>query len=393
MWMKKLLAFVCILSIIFSQVVIINTSARDKTAPVLKVATPKINQNNVATNVKISLKFNENIYKSKYFAKIKLTKSNKATTIKCSISKYYLNISHKYALSYNAAYVLTVPAYSIKDKAGNILKKAITIKFKTKVKTTPTPTPTKTPTPTPSPTPTMIVTPTPTEVYNPDKIQVLFIGNSLTYDGGMPGSFSSLAQLNGKQVQVLLKTHGGYKLMQHYIDLYNNTNGEYSDILARADVVVLQGYGDVQMEAEAITNIQELFSSETKFCYLFTEYNYIANPNSYSPTDFKNLTGVQNMIFIPSGYAYRLLINDKVNNGFEYNRLIRSDGVHPTSLYGYIAACAVYKTILEDSCEGLSYDFLDDDAKALIPGTGTEEKTASILIAQQAVMQAIGLMN
>jgi methionine-rich copper-binding protein CopC len=154
---KKSIAVLCALSLVFSQIAAIGVSAKDKTAPAMKVATPKNNATGIATNVKISLKFSENIYKSKYFSKIKLTKSNKATTITSSIYKNYLKISHKYSLAYKSSYVLTVPAYSVKDKTGNILKKAIIIKFKTKAKPevhTPTPTPTVTPTPSPTDTPT-----------------------------------------------------------------------------------------------------------------------------------------------------------------------------------------------------------------------------------------------
>ncbi|MFA6309222.1 MAG: DUF4038 domain-containing protein [Clostridia bacterium] len=158
--LKRTVAVLCAISLIFSQGIFSGiVAAKDKTAPIMKVASPKNNQINVATNSKISLKFSENIYKSKYFSKIKLTKSNKATTITATISKNYLKVAHKYSLSYSSSYVLSVPAYSVKDKSGNILKKAITIKFKTKAKITPTPTktPTRTPTKTPSPTPTQII--------------------------------------------------------------------------------------------------------------------------------------------------------------------------------------------------------------------------------------------
>ncbi|MFA6309155.1 MAG: Ig-like domain-containing protein [Clostridia bacterium] len=158
---KKLIAVVCALSLVASQMVIVSVSAKDKTAPVMKIATPKNNQTGIATNVKISLKFSENIYKSKYFSKIKLTKSKKAVTATASIYKNYLKIAHKYLLTNSAWYVLSVPAYSVKDKSGNILKKAFTIKFRIKAKKVVTPTPTKTPTKTPSPSPTATPTPTP----------------------------------------------------------------------------------------------------------------------------------------------------------------------------------------------------------------------------------------
>ncbi len=81
-----------------------------------------------------------------------------------------------------------------------------------------------------------------------------------------------------------------------------------------------------------------------------------------------------------------------LEDGFKYDQLVRSDYLHPTCLYGYIAACAVYSMVFDTSCEGFSYDFLDAGTKALIPGITDEEKAASILNAQQDVMEAISFI-
>ncbi len=153
---KKLIAIFCALTMVFTQIAAVSVSAADKTAPALRAATPKMNSTGISTTVKISLKFSENLYKSKYFTKIKLAKSSgSAVTITRSIYKNYLKIGHKYALSYSTTYYLTIPAYSVKDKAGNILKKKIVVKFKTKAKpVTPSPSPVVTPTPTATPTAT-----------------------------------------------------------------------------------------------------------------------------------------------------------------------------------------------------------------------------------------------
>ncbi len=150
---KKFIAILCALSLVFTQIAAISVTAADRTAPALRAATPKMNSTGISTTVKISLKFSENLYKSKYFTKIKLAKSSgSATTITRSIYKNYLKIGHKYGLSYSTTYYLTVPAYSVKDKAGNILKKKIVVKFKTKAKpVTPSPSPVVTPTPTATP--------------------------------------------------------------------------------------------------------------------------------------------------------------------------------------------------------------------------------------------------
>ncbi|MFA6308458.1 MAG: Ig-like domain-containing protein [Clostridia bacterium] len=133
--LKKSVAILCALSLVFSQCIILGVSAKaDKTAPTFKSSTPKNNQTGISTTAKITLKFSENIYKGKTFTKIKLTKSGKAVTLKMSISKTTLTITHKAAFAYKSSYVLSIPASSVKDKAGNALKKTKTIKFKTKAK-------------------------------------------------------------------------------------------------------------------------------------------------------------------------------------------------------------------------------------------------------------------
>ncbi len=158
---RKAIAIFCALTMVFTQVAAISVTAADRTAPALRAATPKMNSTGISTTVKISLKFSENLYKSKYFTKIKLAKSSgSAVTITRSIYKNYLKIGHKYGLAYSTTYYLTIPAYSVKDKAGNILKKKIVVKFKTKAKAVVTHSPT--PTATNSPTPTTTITPTPT---------------------------------------------------------------------------------------------------------------------------------------------------------------------------------------------------------------------------------------
>ncbi|MFA6309215.1 MAG: Ig-like domain-containing protein, partial [Clostridia bacterium] len=104
--LRKSISVLCALSLIFTMFITTEVSAKaDKTAPALKLATPKNNQANVVTNIKISLKFSENIYKGKNFSKIKITKTNKSIKTKATISKNYLKISHTYSLSYSATYV------------------------------------------------------------------------------------------------------------------------------------------------------------------------------------------------------------------------------------------------------------------------------------------------
>ncbi len=132
--LKKITALFCVFAIIFSQCPVINLSAKDSQAPILRSSTPGKYQEGMQKNVKIKLLFSENIYKGSTFSKIKITKSGKSVSIKAKISKKYLYIDHKYFFVNNSYYVINIPINAIKDAAGNLIKKSILIKFKIRSK-------------------------------------------------------------------------------------------------------------------------------------------------------------------------------------------------------------------------------------------------------------------
>ncbi len=134
--LKKSIAFICALTLLFSQASIINAVAADKTAPKILSATPKNSQTGVSVTQTISLKFSENIYKGTYFTKIKLTRAGVTVSINRSISKNVIKITHATKLKSGTNYVLTIPAKAVKDSSKNQFTKTVTIKFKTKVETT-----------------------------------------------------------------------------------------------------------------------------------------------------------------------------------------------------------------------------------------------------------------
>ncbi len=132
---KKSIAVLCALSLFLSQGLVMSVSAKaDKTAPVFKSSTPKNNATGISPNVKIVIKYSENIYKGANFSKIKLSKSTKPVKLKLVISKTTLKITYSANLHNSRIYTLTIPASAIKDKAGNVLKKVTKIKFKIKAK-------------------------------------------------------------------------------------------------------------------------------------------------------------------------------------------------------------------------------------------------------------------
>jgi len=142
---KRTVAIVCSLSLILSLGIFQNVTAADTRAPYISIASPKNNQTGVAINKVISIKFNENIYKSLTFTNIKIINAKgKRIGIKATILNNYLKIKHTYLFAYNTYYYLTLPAKMVKDRAGNKFAKTVTIKFKTRARSipiVPTPTP------------------------------------------------------------------------------------------------------------------------------------------------------------------------------------------------------------------------------------------------------------
>lgn len=135
--MKKIIAFICLSAFILTPWNPINTVAADKTAPIFKSSVPAKNMYDIQRNAKISVTFSENIYKSKTFTQIKLKNisTGKYVSITRSIVGKILRINHSYFFAYNNSYALTIPSKTLKDKSGNLLKNAVTIKFRTIAKT------------------------------------------------------------------------------------------------------------------------------------------------------------------------------------------------------------------------------------------------------------------
>jgi len=213
-------------------------------------------------------------------------------------------------------------------------------------------------------------TPTPTEY-------ILFIGNSLTFSGDVPAKFSDLAKQTGKQIGILEKLEGGYRLYEHYADL---KSGDYDEMIKKADIVILQEYGQHAIDTVTVANIQKLFDADTKFYYQLTDWN-----GSYEYLDFD---ATPNVKYIPSPDAMYLLLE----NGFTYEQFHKhSNDYHPNDLYGYLIACATYARVFNTTCVGLPFNFLDLEMQQLIPGSSYNEKSVSIQKIQQAVMDVINL--
>lgn len=126
--------------------------------------------------------------------------------------------------------------------------------------------------------------------------------------------------------------------------------------------------------ANSVVEIQKLFKPGTRFYFLLTEFDI--------PQRLTELKDVQNITYIPSGYAHNLLLND----GFMYKDFHLYNDYHPNALYGYIGALTTYSVIFNTTCIGLPYDFLNP---ALIYGSTKAEQDQTIKKIQTKVMEAI----
>lgn len=132
--MRKLIAYICIMSVIILTCQTTFAARKDNTAPTVIQSDPA-NNLMVETDKTIKIKFSEKILKGNTFSRIKLAVTLKPVNITVTIENNSLIIKAKERLDYGTDYVLTIPANAVKDTSGNGLKKAFTLKFRTQTQT------------------------------------------------------------------------------------------------------------------------------------------------------------------------------------------------------------------------------------------------------------------
>lgn len=105
----------------------------DSTPPVVSTTTPSNLKTSVSRTSIIVTKFSENITYSLYYNNItiKNLSTNTNVAITKTISSNTLNLKSNTTLTANTWYQVTIPAFAIKDYAGNNLTTSYTFKFKT----------------------------------------------------------------------------------------------------------------------------------------------------------------------------------------------------------------------------------------------------------------------
>lgn len=182
------------------------------------------------------------------------------------------------------------------------------------------------------------------------EITVLFVGDGLLAESGVPELFCSLSKMNHRTIHLHQKNKAGYRLSQHVEEL---AGADWNELRETADVVILQEYsGEVGEDTySAITEICGLFSPDTRFFSLITELDYP-----------KELKAIDNHRYIYSGYAHHVLVEGNI---LAYEQLHQQESMVPNELYRYLIVCVLYGTLFSVKCEMLSDEFI---APEHIPG-------------------------
>lgn len=199
-----------------------------------------------------------------------------------------------------------------------------------------------------------------------DSLNVLFIGNSITYFNNMPFMFRDIAGDKGKNVSVTMYAPGGTGFVHHYTD--HNVYALFRDY--EWDVVVLQpGSG----ESAAVTYPVDTtifrgrilldsiyYYSPCARVYLYQIPYGVPSQSTYS-TYFSTQTQILNTVrtmadslrvqMIPVGECFRAYYSTYQNlllHG-SYN------DIHPNANGSFLAASAFYAGIFQDTVSGCSF--------------------------------------
>ena len=188
--------------------------------------------------------------------------------------------------------------------------------------------------------------------------RVLFVGNSLTEYNNLPAQVRELARTADKLSRAEVRgimVPGAY-LHQH--------EGALNEALARGprwDAVVLQGYSDEPLEADAqaaarfresARRLDKSIRDAGARTILFMTW---ANRLQFGMTQklaeaYGQMGAELGAEVVPVGLAF-----ERAEVAVPFVRLVERDGKHPTPEGSYLAACVFYAALFARSPEGVAY--------------------------------------
>lgn len=196
------------------------------------------------------------------------------------------------------------------------------------------------------------------------RLNIVFIGNSLTKVGEIPKQFSEIAQLCNVTVNVNTIVHNGYHLYEHIDELKENV--EELRYLKEADVVVFQEYGAyTETTVNDLQILMGMASKEAYFLYMLTEFD--TDPALQRE---KQLSTIEGLTMIPTGYVHDTLLKGL----YQYEYLHQVNDYHPNFLYGYISALTIYATLFDETLMNITYDLVPIEVKVFLKSKTKSEQ-------------------
>ena len=241
-----------------------------------------------------------------------------------------------------------------------------------------------------------------TPIYtNAQTTRVLFIGNSLTGTNNLPNQFKLLAQSAGKPIYVEDATAGGATLQDHLINgitvsKIQQGNWDYVVLQEQSQLPSIINSRDSLFYpyAKSLDSIIKIYNhcGETVFFLTYAHRNgdleILQNGGSdtywamqqRTRDGYMEIADSLNAVVCPVGWAFRECRLKHPNI-----ELYLPDHNHPTDTGTYLAACAFYSTIFQDSAIGKSYIGSMTNTKAAIL-----QNIASYIVMDSLVLWNIG---
>lgn len=167
-------------------------------------------------------------------------------------------------------------------------------------------------------------------------VNILFIGNSLTYTNNLPDLVKKSAKIKGIEVNSKLIAFPNYAIVDHWND------GQVQELIAskKFDFVIVQQGPSSQNDGRKmlIENGKEYRSlcelNDTRLCY-FMVWPSLVNYHTFDGVikNYKDAAAINNSILLPVGEVWKDYIDS--TNSYEY---YSSDGFHPSLKGSQIAA-------------------------------------------------------
>lgn len=194
-------------------------------------------------------------------------------------------------------------------------------------------------------------------------MNILFIGNSLTYYNDMPTLFENLAKENGKNVHVVSVTCGGRKLYE-YLDRDDEYTKKIDELIETEhfDVCFLQEYTshtieDYQSFIDSIGRLKNKLKNAVDKFVLYETWGLKEGCSKLSELNCTNesMTKAVTKAYFEASQLFGMIVSPVGQRFFEVSRnhseieLYHEDKKHPSYVGSCLAAVTHYETLFGES--------------------------------------------